>query len=194
MKNKIAFILSLTLFPAAAFAMQEKIDFGKATGSTVFRATGRPSALKINGTGTAPKGTLTWGKDGKVRGELIMDVASFDTGIEMRTRHMKESYLEVAKYPQSKLTLTEVSLPQGKVGQNFVAENVPFKGNLTLHGVTKPVIGTARIEQRGKSAIVHAEFPVKISDYAIPVPVFAGITVADDVALTIDATAPIATQ
>lgn len=205
MKTKFSVILSTLIvmsFIVPAFAAtagaaastvegKEKVGFDSATGSMGFHAVGHPSALKINGTGTGPKGSLIWNSAGQVIGDLILDMTSLDSGIGMRTNHMKEKYLEVEKFPTAKLTLTDVSLPSADFGKDFSESNVPFKGNLFLHGVTKPVTGTAKIEQSGKTMTVHAEFAVKISDYAIAVPVFAGITVADDVSLVIDSKAAV---
>lgn len=186
--------LAVTL-PSLALAATQKVDFDHASGAVAFHAVGRPSAIKINGTGAAPKGTLLMTDDGKVNGDLLLDLSSLDTGISMRTNHMKEKYLEVGKYPQAKLSITDVALPKADFAKTeYVEESVPFKGNLSLHGVTKPIEGTARIERHGQSSVVHAEFSVKISDYSIPVPVFAGITVANDVSLVVDATTPIVTQ
>lgn len=191
-KQRIVTYLALTLLssPAISFAATENVSFDKGTGSVAFHAVGRPSAIKINGTGAAPKGAVSWGSDGKVSGELALDISSLDTGISMRTNHMKEKYLEVEKFPQSKLTLTEVNLPAADFGKDFSESSIPFKGNLSLHGVSKPVTGTAKIEQKGTNVSVHAEFTIKITDYQIPIPVFAGITVADEVSLVIEASAP----
>lgn len=196
MKNFAALISSSALalsLSAQTFAAgpQQKVDFDQSTGTTAFHAVGHPSAIKINGTGAAPKGKLTWTGDGKLKGALTLDLKSLDTGIETRTTHMKEKYLEVGKYPQAKLDLTEVSLAKGDFAKDFVEDAVAFKGNLTLHGVTKLVSGTAHIERHGDSSSLHAEFPVKISEYSIAVPAFAGITVADEVTLAIDAKAPV---
>ncbi|MDR3606988.1 MAG: YceI family protein [Oligoflexia bacterium] len=184
----LAFLIAA---PFAAHASQEKIDFDRATGSSAFHAVGRPSAIKINGTGASPKGVLTWGDDGRVGGSVTLDLSSLDTGISMRTNHMKEKYLEAGKFPQAKLAITELGIPATNVSKEFTQENASFKGNLTLHGVTKPVSGTLRIEHHAKNAVVHAEFTVKISDYSIAIPVFAGITVADEVNIAVDANAPV---
>jgi polyisoprenoid-binding protein YceI len=186
----IAAATSIIALPA--FADTAKVDFDHSTGSIAFHAVGHPSAIKINGTGASPKGSLTIGDDGKVSGTVILDITSLDTGISMRTNHMKEKYLEVEKFPTAALTITEIDLPQADFAKaDYSEDKVPFKGDLTLHGVTKPVSGTAHIERHGASSAVHAEFTVKITDYAIAVPVFAGITVADEVTLEVDAKAPV---
>jgi polyisoprenoid-binding protein YceI len=186
--------LTTLILPTLGFASQENLNFDQSTGGTAFHAVGRPSAIKINGTGASPKGSVVWTSDGKVNGTLLLDLESLDTGISMRTHHMKEKYLEVGKYPQAKLMISEVSIPAKDFGTDFKEPDATFKGSLLLHGITQPVSGKFSFEQHGPSAVIHAEFNVKITDYQIPVPVFAGITVADDVSLVIDATAPIAKQ
>lgn len=188
----VSFILPFALLGSAFAATPAyKVDFERATGSSDFRAVGRPSALKIVGKGTAPKGELEW--NGKVvKGVLRQELKSLETGISLRDKHMKEKYLEVEKYPEAKLTITEVKVPENAAqGSDFVAEGVPFQGKLQLHGVEKPVNGTARLEKKGQSLKVAADLPLKITDYGIAVPSFAGITVADEVTLNILAEAPL---
>ena len=64
--------------------------------------------------------------------ELSADVASINTAIEMRDNHLKSAdFFDVEKFP--KLTFKSTSLtPAGK-------DRYKLTGNLTLHGVTKPV-------------------------------------------------------
>lgn len=165
-----------------------RVDFDHAQSCvTVFHATGHPSALRINGQGACPKGTLSWDSGGRVSGTLAVDMKSFETGISMRDSHMKEKYLEVRKYPDSKLAITELIVPENTAA----TAQVPFKGNLTLHGETRPVTGTATVQKTGDTAKVHADFGLKISDYRIAVPTFAGITMADEVAMAVDGVAPL---
>jgi polyisoprenoid-binding protein YceI len=68
--------------------------------------------------------------------ELTADVASINTEDEKRDEHLRnEDFFDVAKYP----TMTFRSTSFKKVSGNKYA----VKGNLTLHGVTKPVTLTA---------------------------------------------------
>ena len=84
-----------------------------------------------------------------------------------------------------------MQLPQDIATDHFSAENVPFTGKLALHGVEKPVSGTAKIEKTGDKVTVAANFGLKVSEYGIVIPVFAGITMADDVQVTVADSAPL---
>ena len=197
MKTSKTAFLSVLVVPvlvarlAMAAVPQFTADFDHATGTTTFLAKGHPSAMHINGKGDAPTGKLDV-KDGKVSGVLALNLESLDTGIGMRTHHMKEKYLEVGKFPQAKLTLNNLPLAAADTtAKDFSLDKVPFTGILSLHGVNKPVSGLARIERKGANLHLNAEFPLKISDYGIEIPSFAGITVADEVDVVIQSDTPL---
>jgi polyisoprenoid-binding protein YceI len=74
--------------------------------------------------------------------ELSTDVASINTEVEMRDNHLRSAeFFDVEKYP--KMTFKSTSLK--KIGK----EKGKYKlmGNLTLHGITKPV--TIKMWYRG---------------------------------------------
>lgn len=72
--------------------------------------------------------------------ELTADAASINTDQEKRDEHVKsDAFLDVAKYP----TITFKSTSFKKTGANTYT----VVGNLTLHGVTKPVALTATVRQ-----------------------------------------------
>jgi len=61
-----------------------------------------------------------------------IDITAIDTGESARDNHLKtDTFFDVAKYP----TATFVSTSVAKSGSGF-----KVSGNLTLHGVTKPVV------------------------------------------------------
>jgi polyisoprenoid-binding protein YceI len=77
---------------------------------------------------------ITAGKDdfSDAVAELTADVNSINTDNEMRDEHLKSAaYFDAAKYPK----LTYKSTGFTKTGDN----KYKVTGNLTLHGVTKPV-------------------------------------------------------
>lgn len=169
MKQKLTIIGAVFFFnlgAAAAVPSEQVYQFNQDGGRVEFEAIGRPSLLKIRGKGTGPQGSITV-KDGKTVGVLSFDMTSLDTGIEVRTRHMKERYLHVDKNPKAVLKLESAS--QGQ-----------FSGELELHGVKKPVQGTYTVSSEKDGAVaLQAEFKLKISDFAIEVPTYAGITISD---------------
>lgn len=62
-----------------------------------------------------------------------IDTASIDTGVAKRDAHLKSAdFLDVEKYP----TMTFVSTKIAPTG----AGKMKLSGNLTLHGVTRPVV------------------------------------------------------
>lgn len=146
-----------------------------------FLAIGRPSLLKINGEGSAPKGQVKI--DGaKATGSFEFDLDSLKTGIDLRDSHMKEKYLQTAQFKDAKLTIDSLSLPAGWDPNKPALADQPFEGKLLLHGVEKPVKGTFKVEGGNAAQLpVAAEFQIKLTDYAIDIPSYAGIKVADDV-------------
>lgn len=64
--------------------------------------------------------------------ELSAKVASIDTRVEARDNHLKSAdFFDAQKYPEIKFKSTSIK----KAGKN----QYKLSGNLTLHGVTKPV-------------------------------------------------------
>jgi len=116
-----------------------------------------------------------------VTGEITFDLATLDTGIEMRNSHMKDKYLEIGRFPQAKLKLTEVTLPSSWSMDQPEIKDAAFKGLLTLHGIEKPVSGTFSASKNGSGIGVDAKFTTKITDFGIEIPKYLGITVADEV-------------
>lgn len=169
---------------------QWSVVLDQGNGSVEFNAVGRPSAIKIKGKGTNAKGTLTL-EGNRVSGIAIFALDSLDTGIKLRNEHMKTKYLETEKFPEARLTLSQITLPESFKGDVAMAENVPFEGKLLLHGVEKLVKGNASVERKGAEVTLDAVFDLKISDFAIATPGFAGITMAEDVKVIVRTTAPI---
>lgn len=169
---------------------QWSIVLNSTQGTVEFLAVGRPSALKVHGKANGADGTFKV-ESGQASGEARFQLASLDTGIETRTKHMKEKYLEVTKYPETRLKLNSFALPSGLLSGDAKSEEVPFSGVLSLHGTEKPVSGKVTLERKGNTFSVDASFSVKIADYTIPNPGYLGITMADEVQITVKFSAPI---
>ena len=190
--TRLSFLLlllsALALAAPASKSTRWIFDVSQGAGKVSFRAIGRPSMLKILGTGDRPDGTLEV-KGDAVSGELTFKLESLDTGINKRNGHMKENYLETAKYPQALLTITELKLPK-PMTDGLSLENLPFKGKLALHGVEKPVEGKAKVQRTQDKLAVDADFSIKLEDYSIKTPSFAGISITENVEVKTEITAP----
>ena len=171
-------MLFLVLFsPFSAFAESFVIDPAQST--VEFLAIGRPSALKIKGTGAKPEGTLKLGK--AASGEIKVDLDSFNSGISMRDRHMKEKYLETGKEGNRYATFTLATFGAEKIPDK---SDIAYSGTLKVHGVPKPLAGTINWQKTGTDATATGTWKLKLTDFSIAVPSFSGITVAEDVEVT----------
>lgn len=159
-------------------------------GKTEFLAVGRPSAIKINGKGTGPTGDFKFKREGDVylmSGEAIVDLSSLDTDIDMRDRHMKEKYLEVEKYKDAKISFADVKVSAEKVEKGGEFE---LMGKLNLHGEEKALPIAMNLENKDGQIKAKAKFKVKLSEFKIDIPKYAGITVADEVHVTTETALP----
>ena len=112
--------------------------------------------------------------------------ASISTGIEMRDNHLKTAdFFEVEKYPEMTFVSTSVKKISDK---KFI-----LSGNLTLHGVTKPVklsvdyFGTVVNPMNKKETFgFHITGSVKRSDFGIG-PKFPEAMVSDVIKIVADA-------
>ena len=135
-------------------------------------------------------GSLTLGmsKPAPLSGELTVDLATLDTGIDLRNHHLREKYLEVQKGPGfSRAVLSEILLTDA-AGEGFQGPT-GFTGTLLIHGVRRPVKGTAEIRRVGTSVRVEAKCPLDLGDFAITPPEYLGVGVASKVMLKVSLTA-----
>lgn len=145
------------------------------SGDVTFTAVGKPGFLKINGEsgGKFPTGSVNF-NNGQADAEFEFNLSDLKTGITLRDNHMKEKYLEVAKYPTAKLSV--MGLPAKDSQTDSKGD---FKGSLTLHGETKEVSGT--YTYAGSSKQLTAQFSIKVSDFKIDIPKYLGVTVSESV-------------
>lgn len=155
-------------------------------GQVTFVAIGKPSFLEIKGTGEAPKGQIILGET-TIKGDYEFNLKSLDTGMDLRNDHMKNKYLKVeeASNGVAKLQILKISSAQPKLLIGKLAEG-SFDGLLNLKGVQKNVQGTFKVTNTdSEKSEIESQFKIKLSDFNIEIPSFAGITVADEVQITV---------
>lgn len=109
---------------------------------------------------------------------VTVPLAHVTTDIGMRDQHMKDEYLEVAKFPSTTLTIARSALKFPAPGADVTAD-VP--GTLTLHGQTKPV--TVHYTAKGAPGAIDVQGTLRVNtnDYAIPPASRFGVTVKPDI-------------
>jgi len=175
-------------FPAAATAATWDLDPAHTSAQFSVRhlmvSNVRGEFGKVSGTVRADEADPTRSKI-----EAEIDAASIDTRIEKRDTHLRSAdFLDVAKYPKITFVSTKIE-PAG-------AGHFKVSGDLTLHGVTRPVVldvegPTPEIKDPWGKTRAGAQATAKIDrkDFGIAwnqTLDAGGVAVGDEVTITID--------
>ena len=130
------------------------------------------------------RGELVAGENrsGTTAGAVRVDLQTLETGIGIRDRHMRDTYLEVNKAPEFGVATIE----QIRVGK--LEGKTPFNATLVLHGQRKEVSGTAELKPQGGRIRIEAQFPIQVSQFAIAKPTYLGVGVKDEIQVTVTMT------
>jgi polyisoprenoid-binding protein YceI len=93
--------------------------------------------------------------------EVIDDISDKDR--EQIQREMYESVLETDRFPQIEYDCSHISVTGGTGDRYWIALN----GDLSLHGVTRTLPVTTRLELNGQSLRASGQFSLKQSDFEI---------------------------
>jgi polyisoprenoid-binding protein YceI len=154
---------AIVLLPALASA--ETYDVDSVHSAVMFRAK-RMGVVYVYGRFNEFAGTLEMTGEDVTTGKLALEVkaASIDTGNQRRDDHLRNpDFFNAAQLPIIKFESTGVRA----AGNGF-----EVTGNLTMHGVTKPVtatvekVGSGKDPRAGKALIgFEAKLTVKRSDF-----------------------------
>lgn len=116
--------------------------------------------------------------------QMTIDVSSVDTGVAQRDSDLKSAkFFDVTQFPTATFTSTDVKKSTG---------GLTVAGNLTLHGVTKPVVlqvegPTGPVQGMDKKPHSGFSATTTLSRSAFGIgPNYANAVVSDEVKLTID--------
>lgn len=104
---------------------------------------------------------------------VSLKVETFDSGNSNRDSHALE-VLEGLKFPK-------VTFVSSKIVTN--ANNVIVDGNLTFHGVTKPITIVTKRQDQSDKLIIDGKFDVLLTDYKIERPSLFGVKTEDLVSM-----------
>lgn len=116
--------------------------------------------------------------------ELYMevDLASLDTGIGLRNRHMRENYLEVERYPyaiyQARIDRVE-NLSGGRM-------RVASSGRFSIHGVTREIAVPCDVTPDEDGYRARCAFQVLLSDYDIEIPSVMFMKLSNEIRVRLD--------
>jgi polyisoprenoid-binding protein YceI len=145
-------------------------------------------AFEAKTTALAGAVALGAGQPLPLTGEISVELATIDTGINLRNQHLREKYLEIGKSPGfDRAVLSGLRLDDAD-GESFQGRTT-FTGDLRLHGVKKAVSGTAEIRREGQGFRVEANFPLTLTDFGVEPPEYMGVGVASRVLVKVQFTA-----
>jgi len=146
---------------------------------------------KVRGRFTKWEGTLAMDERDPSGGqvEVVIDAGSIDTGVEQRDGHLRSAdFFDVERFPTISFTSTRVE----KAG----AGALTVAGDLTMHGVTRPVVldveyaGSAKDPWGGIRAGFSARVSLDRKDFGLTYNQLletGGVVVGETVEVTIDA-------
>jgi polyisoprenoid-binding protein YceI len=156
-------------------ASESKIEFT----STAPLETIKGAASKLTGNVEIDTGNLA-----ATKGSVELDVKSIKTNLELRDDHLAgPDWLDAAKHPKIKFEIGKVEGPAAlKAGE---AVDVKIHGKLSMHGVTRDEVATAKVRLTDKGVSVKADFKVSLPNYKVSVPSVVRLKVNDTIDLKV---------
>jgi len=137
-----------------------------------FKTTAQPGFLAIDSDVGTCQGEITK-KAGLFSGKFKSQLKDFDTGIELRNKHLRDKYLQVGKYPEAVFTFENQK------------DDGELEGILTIKKDSRPIKVSYAIS-KGK---VNAKFGFEVKDYpSLGVPSWLGVTAAGRVDVDVEFT------
>jgi len=165
-------------------------------GSTLVRFDSKAPLESFSGTTRQARGEIVLDPEGlgdSLTVHLEVDLASLETGIGLRDRHMRDNHLETARFPLAVFRGARIigerptDLPPGE------GVTIEIEGVLSLHGVERnmraPVSVVREVLPDQERLGIECRFTVKLSDYGIARPQFLTLKVADEQKITFRALA-----
>ena len=115
---------------------------------------------------------------------LEVDLASLDTGLGLRNRHMRNNYLEVQEFPYAFFDATIERVEAVAAG----VFRVTAQGVLNIHGVEREMDVPCDVSERGEGYRVRCTFNTLLSDFDIKIPKIMFLKLANEVRLELDFT------
>lgn len=111
-----------------------------------------------------------------------VDLASLDTGIKLRNRHMRDNYLEVREHPYATLEGRLGSVQEMGDGEFRVA----LVGTFTIHGVSQRASVACEASEEGAGYRVRCTWELLLSDYEIEIPKVMFMKLANEIRMELD--------
>ncbi len=120
---------------------------------------------------TAITGSMTVAGTKVTGTDFVFDLTKLKSDSDRRDAQVQTRIMDTAKYPTATFVLTD-PIDFGKVPADKEEITLPAKGNLTVHGQTKPVTLDLKARRNGSNVEVLGTFNMTFADWGIPNPSF----------------------
>lgn len=174
-------ILIILIGIAVIFAAEFHVDKEQ---ENLVKFTSDAPVEKIVGVTDKIDGYILWQDDNFAQNSEFyfeVDLASIDTGIGLRNRHMRENYLETDKYPFASYGGQITQVVDNEDGTFMVTTSGTFK----LHGVEREIQLDGLVSKIADGYKAESRFEVKLADYNIERPQFMFLKIGEVIQLEV---------
>ncbi len=129
------------------------------------------------------KGTCVWDTESGAI-EMAVLVKGFRFEKALMEEHFNENYMESSKYPKAVFKGKVENIDEIDLDSDGQYTGV-LMGDLTIHGVTKPVSTNATFSVSGDSVTGEATFEIAVADYEIEIPKLVADNIAKVVSISV---------
>jgi polyisoprenoid-binding protein YceI len=141
---------------------------------------------EVVGRSPGVSGTITIAGGSVTAAQVQVDMTRLRTDMEPRDEHMRERGLETTRFPSASFRLTRPAT-LGDVSGGKVVE-LKLAGELTLHGVTRPVTFPVQARWDGATIQVAGSTPIRRAEFDLEVPSLVGYRIEDTGVLELELT------
>jgi polyisoprenoid-binding protein YceI len=155
------------------------VSFNVGTNIPYLSVSGKSSAVSGGGVASVSGNAAT------VRNlRFEVDPKTLKTGMKLRDSHLYDKVFKASDGSTPHVVLQAARFDAVQKPGTSRWEGT-LQAQLTIRGVTKPVVFQASLEKKGKGAIVTAHGTVKTSNFGVAKISYAGATVNDDVSVSV---------
>jgi len=100
--------------------------------------------------------------------------------------HFNENYMESHKFPKGLFKGTVTNMKDINLRKDGVY-TANIKGDMTLHGITKPMTVSGKLTVKGENVVGTTSFDILVTDFDIKIPKVVEENVAEKVKVTVSA-------
>ncbi|WP_420367966.1 YceI family protein [Curtobacterium sp. L1-20] len=135
------------------------------------------SDVEVTGRTDRVSGSATVDGSAITKATITVQIADIATDSKQRDSYFRDSAMDAAAFPTATFELTGPVADAVPSGSGTTS--VEASGNLTLHGVTKPVTAKLQVGLNGDGVDVSGSIPITFSDFGVQAPNLGFVQVDD---------------